>query len=103
VLLAVMYVFSQRLFHVPYEWRGILQVVAIAVLGPLPAGMLLRKDGILAWLTRGAAWLCFPLLLWVTRFPDEEERAAIRGFMGAAALGDRLAHAARPRASTARA
>ena len=86
VLLAVMYVFSQRLFPVPYEWRRILQVVAIAVLVTLPAELLLPKDGILAWVTRAAAWLCFPLLLWVTRFPDDSERAAIRGFMHPGAL-----------------
>ena len=102
VLLAVMYAFSQRLFHVPYEWRRILQVVAVAVLVTLPAELLLPKDGALAWATRAAAWLCFPLLLWITRFPDDEERAAIRGFMHPGAIVERLRTAsAGPKVPTA--
>ncbi len=102
VLLAVMYFFSQRLFPVPYEWRRILQVVAIAVVVTLPPELLFPTEGIAAWVTRAAAWLCFPLLLWITRFPDDDERAAIRGFVAPGALAERLrAASAGPEVPTA--
>jgi O-antigen/teichoic acid export membrane protein len=88
VLLAVMYFFSQRLFPVPYESRRILQVLVIGVAVTLPPELLFPTEGIAAWVTRGAAWLCFPLLLWITRFPDDDERDAIRGLLRPGALAD---------------
>ena len=90
VLLGVMYVFSQRLFPVSYEWGRVSQVAAIAIAVTLAGELLLPTEGIAAWLTRGAALAAYPLLLWVTRFPRPDEREAIKELMRPGALAERL-------------
>jgi O-antigen/teichoic acid export membrane protein len=90
VLLGVMYVFSQRLFPVSYEWGRVSQVAAVAIAVTLAGELLLPTEGIAAWLTRGAALAAYPLLLWVTRFPRPDEREAIKELMRPGALAERL-------------
>lgn len=90
VILAVMYVFTQRLFPVPYQWRRILQVIAIALAVTVPGELLLPDDGIGGLALRLVAWALFPLALWVTRFPYPGEREAIRADLRPAALAARL-------------
>ena len=90
LLLAVMYVFTQRLFTVPYEWGRLAQVAGIAVWLTVAVGRQqeLPGDGGLA--ARIAVWLCYPALLWVTRFPDFDERRAIVAALSPRALRERL-------------
>ncbi len=77
VILGVMYVFTQRLFPVPYQWRRILQVVGLAALVTVPGELLLPDEGIAGLFLRMLAWAAFPLLLWITRFPTAGERESI--------------------------
>jgi O-antigen/teichoic acid export membrane protein len=90
LLLAVMYVFTQRLFSVPYEWGRLAQVSVFAA-GLTAAGeLLLPTHGAAGLAARIAVWLCFPALLWLTRFPDFDERRAIVAALSPRALRERL-------------
>jgi O-antigen/teichoic acid export membrane protein len=90
VILAVMYVFTQRLFPVPYQWRRIIQVTLIAVLVTVPGELLLPDDGFAGLVLRIGAWGLFPVLLWVTRFPTEGERETLEQELRPSALRARL-------------
>jgi O-antigen/teichoic acid export membrane protein len=76
VVLVLMYVFTQRLFAVPYEWLRLGQAVGLAAILVLAGELLLSTDGIGGLAGRAALWLAYPALLWVTGFLNEEERAA---------------------------
>jgi O-antigen/teichoic acid export membrane protein len=76
VVLVLMYVFTQRLFPVPYEWLRLAQAVALAAVLVLAGELLLPTDGFWGLAGRTALWLAYPLLLWATGFLSEEERAA---------------------------
>jgi O-antigen/teichoic acid export membrane protein len=76
VILVLMYVFTQRLFRVPYEWLRLGQAVGLAVLLVLAGELLLSTSGIGALAGRTAVWLAYPLLLWATGFLNDEEREA---------------------------
>jgi O-antigen/teichoic acid export membrane protein len=75
VVVALMYVFTQRLFPVPYQWGRLLRVLftsaALVGLGEL----LLPTEGLLGFLSRAALWLGFPLLLLASGFFTADERA----------------------------
>jgi hypothetical protein len=77
VVLVLMYVFTQRLFPVPYEWLRLGQAVGLAAVLVALGELLLPTSGIGALAGRTALWLAYPLLLWVTGFLNEEERDAI--------------------------
>ena len=53
--------------------------------------LLLPKDGIEAWVTRTAAWLAMPLVLWACGFLTREERSVLRVFLRPSAVRARLA------------
>jgi O-antigen/teichoic acid export membrane protein len=90
VILALMYVFTQRLFPVPYEWGRLAQVALLAV-GLTAAGeLLLPTDGFDGFASRVAVWLAYLALLWLTRFPSAEEDAALRRLLRPAAIAERL-------------
>jgi hypothetical protein len=76
VVLVLMYVFTQRLFAVPYEWLRLGQAVGLAAVLVLVGELLLPTSGIGGLAGRTALWLAYPLLLWVTGFLNEEEREA---------------------------
>jgi O-antigen/teichoic acid export membrane protein len=76
VILVLMYVFTQRLFAVPYEWLRLGQAVGLAAVLVLAGELLLPTSGIGGLAGRTALWLAYPLLLWATGFLNEEERAA---------------------------
>jgi O-antigen/teichoic acid export membrane protein len=76
VVLVLMYVFTQRLFAVPYEWLRLGQAVGLAAVLVLAGELLLPTSGIGGLAGRTACWLAYPLLLWGTGFLNEEERAA---------------------------
>ncbi|HMA27433.1 MAG: lipopolysaccharide biosynthesis protein [Solirubrobacterales bacterium] len=76
VVLLLMYVFTQRLFKVPYEWLRLGQAVGLAI-GLVALGeLLLPTSGIGGLAGRAALWLSYPALLWVTGFLNDEEREA---------------------------
>ena len=76
VVLVLMYVFTQRLFAVPYEWLRLGQAVGLAALLVLAGELLLPTSGIGGLAGRTAVWLAYPLLLYATGFLNEEEREA---------------------------
>jgi O-antigen/teichoic acid export membrane protein len=74
VVLGLMYVFTQRLFPVPYEWGRLLRVVlAVAAIVGL-AELLVPTSGAAGLLLRAALLAVYPLALWATGFFSEEER-----------------------------
>jgi O-antigen/teichoic acid export membrane protein len=74
VVLGLMYVFTQRLFPVPYEWGRLLRVVlTVAALVGL-AELVVPPSGALGLLLRAALFAAYPLLLLVTGFFTAGER-----------------------------
>jgi O-antigen/teichoic acid export membrane protein len=74
VVLALMYVFTQRLFPVPYEWGRLLRVVAtVAALVGL-AELVAPTSGAAGLLLRTALLAAYPLLLFATGFFTPGER-----------------------------
>src|SRR4051812_20894850 len=89
VVLALMYVFTQRLFPVPYEWRR-LALVLIAASAVVAAGeVLLPPSGAIGLVSRGAVWLVYPLLLYVSGFLHEEERSGLAELLRPSAIAAR--------------
>jgi O-antigen/teichoic acid export membrane protein len=91
VVVAIMYVFTQRLFFVPYEWRrlGLVVGVAAALVGLGEAVM--PTAGAAGFLGRLALWLAFPALLYALRFLTGEERERLRELLRPKAIRERLA------------
>ncbi|HEX5761712.1 MAG TPA: lipopolysaccharide biosynthesis protein [Solirubrobacterales bacterium] len=74
VVVALMYVFTQRLFPVPYEWGRLARVV-LATAAVVAAGeLLLPTDGIDGFLSRGALLAAYPFVLLASGFFSAEER-----------------------------
>jgi O-antigen/teichoic acid export membrane protein len=78
LVLALMYAFTQRLFHVPYEWRRLGLVVVAAVALVAGGELLLPTEGAAGLIPRIAVWLAFPLVLWAGGFVEPAERDAMR-------------------------
>jgi O-antigen/teichoic acid export membrane protein len=74
VVVALMYVFTQRLFPVPYEWSRLARVVLISAALVGLGELLLPTDGFVGLLTRIAFWAAYPALLLLTGFFTAEER-----------------------------
>jgi O-antigen/teichoic acid export membrane protein len=74
VVLALMYVFTQRLFPVPYEWGRLLRVTltVAAIVGF--AELVVPTEGALGLLIRVALFTAYPLVLWLSGFFSDEER-----------------------------
>jgi O-antigen/teichoic acid export membrane protein len=75
VLLALMYVFTQRLFPVPYEWGRLIRVLAVSAALVGLGELLLPTDGFEGLVLRVALWLVYPLALLATGFFTPGERA----------------------------
>jgi hypothetical protein len=71
------YLFTQRLFPVPYEWRrlALIVILAAAVIGAGEA--LLPTSGFAGLASRTALWLGYPALLYAFGFLHEEERSRL--------------------------
>lgn len=74
VVLGLMYVFTQRLFPVPYEWARLLRVVlTVAAIVGL-AELLVPTSGADGLLIRAALFAAYPLALFASGFFSDEER-----------------------------
>jgi O-antigen/teichoic acid export membrane protein len=91
VILVLMYVFTQRLFKVPYEWLRLGQAVGLAALLVLAGELLMPTSGIGGLAGRVAFWLAYPLLLWGTGFLNDEEREAAGRVLSPARVRSALA------------
>jgi O-antigen/teichoic acid export membrane protein len=81
VVIVLMYAFTRNLFPVPYEWGRLALLVTATVTVVGLGELLLPKSGIEAWLTRGAAWLALPPILYGAGFLTHEERHRVRAMM----------------------
>ena len=90
LVLALTYVFTQRLFPVPYEWGRLALLVAAAAATVAVGETLLPTDGAAGLLGRTALWLAFPALLWVSGFLTDAERRSLRAMLRPAAVRERL-------------
>jgi O-antigen/teichoic acid export membrane protein len=91
VVLVLMYVFTQRLFPVPYEWLRLAQAVGLAAVLVAAGELLLPTSGITGLAGRTAFWLAYPLLLWGTGFLTQEEREAARRVLSPSRVKSALA------------
>jgi O-antigen/teichoic acid export membrane protein len=74
VVVGLMYVFTQRLFPVPYEWSRLAKVLLVSTTLVLLGELLLPTDGAVGLLARIVLWLAYPALLLLSGFFTEEER-----------------------------
>jgi O-antigen/teichoic acid export membrane protein len=90
VVLVLMYVFTQRLFPVPYEWRRLGLVVGTAAVLVAGGELLLPTEGAVGLVSRVLVWGAYPVVLWAARFATAEERAAIRRLLNPRLMRERL-------------
>ena len=89
VVVALMYVFTQRLFPVPYEWRrlGLIVLSAGALIGAGEA--LLPTSGFIGLASRTVLWLAYPAALFAFGFLHEEERSSLVAMLRPSAIAAR--------------
>jgi O-antigen/teichoic acid export membrane protein len=74
VVLGLMYVFTQRLFPVPYEWGRLLRVMSTVAVLVGVAELALPTSGAIGLLLRAVLFAAYPLLLLATGFFTPGER-----------------------------
>jgi O-antigen/teichoic acid export membrane protein len=74
VVLTLMYVFTQRLFPVPYQWGRLARVLLTSAVLVGLGELFLPTDGFPGLVARAALWLAFPLVLLATGFFTAGER-----------------------------
>jgi O-antigen/teichoic acid export membrane protein len=74
VVLALMYVFTQRLFPVPYQWGRLFRVVVTAAILIGAGELLLPTSGAAGFLGRVVLFAAFPLVLYASGFFTPGER-----------------------------
>ncbi len=77
VVTVLMYVFTQRLFPVPYQWGRLARVVAAAAVLVALGELLLPTSGALGFLGRAVLVALYPAALWFSGFFTSEERGWI--------------------------
>ncbi|MEX2107541.1 MAG: oligosaccharide flippase family protein [Solirubrobacterales bacterium] len=74
IVVALMYVFTQRLFPVPYEWGRLARVVVVSAALVGLGELLLPTSGAVGLAGRITLWLLYPALLLLGGFFTAEER-----------------------------
>jgi O-antigen/teichoic acid export membrane protein len=104
VVLALMYLFTQRLFPVPYEWRRLILVVGSAALLVGAGEALLPTAGAVGLLSRTALWFAYPAVLFAIGFLHTDERHRLGELLRPSAIAERArrlrAEPARPETDT---
>jgi O-antigen/teichoic acid export membrane protein len=90
VVLVLMFVFTQRLFPVPYEWGRLALLVAVTAATVGAGDALLPTAGLGAAVSRAALWLALPALLLAAGFLTTDERRRLRSLLSPAAVRSRL-------------
>jgi O-antigen/teichoic acid export membrane protein len=99
VVVGLMYVFTQRLFPVPYEWSRLARVLLISASLVAFGELVLPTDGAGGLFARVAVWVAFPVALFLSGFFTAEERRALARLRHPRELLDQLREAsARPAA-----
>ena len=89
IVLALMYVFTQRLFPVPYEWRRLALVLLSAAALVGVGEELLPTSGVIGLLSRGALWLVYPGILFALGFLHPDERSGLAQLLRPSAIAAR--------------
>ena len=79
VVLAMMYVFTQRLFPVSYEWGRLARVVLVSAALVATGALFLPTSGAGGLLGNVVLWLAYPLLLAASGFFTAPERRVLAG------------------------
>jgi O-antigen/teichoic acid export membrane protein len=74
VVVALMYVFTQRLFPVPYQWGRLVRVLLVSAALVGLGELLLPTDGLLGFLARAVLWAAYPAVLLLSGFFTAQER-----------------------------
>jgi O-antigen/teichoic acid export membrane protein len=90
VVLGLMYVLTQRLFPVPYEWGRLALLVAVTAATVAAGELLLPTEGLGGFASRAAAWLALPALLLVAGFLSAEERSILGRMLSPTVVRRRL-------------
>jgi O-antigen/teichoic acid export membrane protein len=90
VVLALMYVLTQRLFPVAYEWGRLGLLVAVTAATVAAGELLLPTEGLDGLAARTALWLALPALLLATGFLTAAERASLRSMLSPSVVRARL-------------
>jgi O-antigen/teichoic acid export membrane protein len=90
VVLVLMYVLTQRLFPVPYEWGRLALLVGVTAATVAAGELLLPTHGIGGLALRTLLWLALPAILLAAGFLTREERAGIRAMLNPEAVRARL-------------
>jgi O-antigen/teichoic acid export membrane protein len=90
VVTALMYLFTQRLFPVPYEWGRLARVVLVTAAIVLLGELLLPTHGLAGLLARAVLWLAYPAILLAGGFFSAEERRWLARLRHPAELALRL-------------
>jgi O-antigen/teichoic acid export membrane protein len=90
IVTALMYLFTQRLFPVPYEWGRLTRVVLVSTALVAAGELLLPTAGFGGLASRAALWLAYPLALLASGFFTSEERGWLARLRHPVALAGRL-------------
>ena len=90
VVLALMLVFTQRLFPVAYQWWRLAQAVLLAAALVAAGELLLPTSGAVGLFARVAVWFSYPLVLWGAGFFDPAERRALASLLRPREVAARL-------------
>jgi O-antigen/teichoic acid export membrane protein len=74
VVVALMYVFTQRLFPVPYQWGRLARVLLVSAVLVGLGELLLPTEGFVGLAARIVLWLAYPAVLLLSGFFTDEER-----------------------------
>ena len=74
VVVVLMYVFTQRLFPVPYQWGRLARIVLTSAVLVGLGELLMPGEGALGLLGRAVLFALYPLGLWASGFFTPEER-----------------------------
>lgn len=90
VILVLMYVLTQRLFPVPYEWGRLALLVGVTAATVAGGELLLPDHGFAGFLLRTVVWLALPVILLACGFLTRAERAGIRSMLSPEAVRERM-------------
>jgi O-antigen/teichoic acid export membrane protein len=90
VVLVLMYVLTQRLFPVPYDWGRLALLFGVTAVTVAAGELLLPTHGIGGLALRTLLWLALPAVLLALGFLTREERAGIRAMLNPEAVRARL-------------
>ena len=90
VVLVLMYVLTQRLFPVPYEWGRLALLVGVTAAVVVGGELLLPTHGFAGLALRTILWLAMPAILLALGFLTRAERDGLRMMLSPAAVRERL-------------